>query len=86
MSGYPVKYFSYFSTKTYVVGTHKKCLNEALLMSTHNIIKKYTNSFMLEKGSLFITMMDLIVYELNIDPHQSIHNYVLSSRSVLVAF
>ena len=31
------KYFSYFSTKTYIVGTHKKCLNEALLMSTYNI-------------------------------------------------
>ena len=30
-------YFSYFSMKTYVVGTHKKCLAEVLLMSTHNI-------------------------------------------------
>ena len=30
-------YFSYFSTKTYVVGTHNKRLGEALLMSTHNI-------------------------------------------------
>ena len=30
-------YFSYFSTKTYVVGTHLKCLTEALLMSTHNL-------------------------------------------------
>ena len=29
--------FSYFSTKTYVVGTHKKRLNEVLLTSTHNI-------------------------------------------------
>ena len=26
--------FSYFSIKTIVVGTHQKCLNEALLMST----------------------------------------------------
>ena len=31
------RYFSYFSTKTYVVGTHQKPLDEALLMSTHNI-------------------------------------------------
>ena len=30
-------YFSYFSMKPYVVGTHLKCLIEALLMSTHNI-------------------------------------------------
>ena len=30
------EFLSYFSTKTYVVGT-QKCLNEALLMSTHNI-------------------------------------------------
>ena len=29
--------FSYFSMETYVVGTHKKWLNETLLMGTHNI-------------------------------------------------
>ena len=34
----PENYFSYFSTKTYAVDTHKKCLiNEALLLNTHNI-------------------------------------------------
>ena len=32
------KYFSYFSTKTYVVGTQKNRLNETILLSTHNII------------------------------------------------
>ena len=47
--------FSYFSTKTYVVGTHKKRLDEALLMSTHNIyfcgkIRKI--SILLEKYAL----------------------------------
>ena len=31
------KYISYFSSKTYVVGTHYKCLKGVLLMSTHNI-------------------------------------------------
>ena len=31
------RYFSYFCTKTYVVGTHLKRLTEALLMSTHNM-------------------------------------------------
>ena len=30
-------YFSYFSMKIYVVGTHKKRLAEALLMSNYNI-------------------------------------------------
>ena len=30
-------YFSYFSTKTYVVGTQKNRLNETVLFSTQNI-------------------------------------------------
>ena len=30
-------YFSYFSTKTYVVGTQKNCLNETALLSTQNM-------------------------------------------------
>ena len=29
--------FSYFSMKTYIVGTHWKCLSEVLLVSTHNM-------------------------------------------------
>ena len=35
-SAYP-KLFSYFSTKTYVVGTQKNRLNETVLLSTKNI-------------------------------------------------
>ena len=31
------KYFSYFSTKTYVVGTQKNRLNKMVLLSTQNI-------------------------------------------------
>ena len=32
-----IKYlFSYFSTKTYVVGAQKNCLNETVLLSTQN--------------------------------------------------
>ena len=31
------KKFSYFSTKTYVVGTQKNGLNETVLLSTQNI-------------------------------------------------
>ena len=31
------KLFSYFSTKTYVVGTQKNRLNETILLSTQNI-------------------------------------------------
>ena len=34
---HPDNYFSYFSTKIYIVGTHEKRLGEALLMSTYNI-------------------------------------------------
>ena len=33
------KYFFYFSTKTYVVGTQKNRLNETVLLSTQNICK-----------------------------------------------
>ena len=33
----PENYFSYFSTKTYVVGTRKNCLDETFLLSTQNI-------------------------------------------------
>ena len=29
--------FSYFSTKTYVVGIQKNCLNKTVLLSTQNI-------------------------------------------------
>ena len=38
--------FSYFSTKTYVVGSQKNCFNEAFLLSSQNIrlkcwVRKY---------------------------------------------
>ena len=33
-------YFSYFSTKTYVVGTQKNRLIETVLLSTQNIMLK----------------------------------------------
>ena len=36
-------HFAYFSKKTYVVGTHKKCLGEPLFMSTHNILSSSRN-------------------------------------------
>ena len=32
-----LKISSYFSTKTYVVGTQKNCLNETVLLNTQNI-------------------------------------------------
>ena len=35
---YPVNIFSYFSMKLFVVGTHKQCRIEALLMSTQNVM------------------------------------------------
>ena len=30
----------YFSTKTYIVGAQKNCLNETVLLSTQNICQK----------------------------------------------
>ena len=38
-SVYQKNYFSYFSTKTFVVGTQKNRLNETVLLSTQNICK-----------------------------------------------
>ena len=34
------KYLSYFSTKTYIVGTQKNRLNETILLSTQNLISR----------------------------------------------
>ena len=52
-SGYP--YIFLFLHITYVVGTHKKRLGEALLMSTHNMFlwrnKKNISTFWLKKVS-----------------------------------
>ena len=47
--------FSYFSTKTYVVGTQKNCLNETVLLSTNNIclnwwVRKYLQFY----GEIFV--------------------------------
>ena len=54
----PKNYFSYFSSKTYVVGTQKNRLNETVLLSTQNIcsnwwirkyLKFYSQNFCLSK-------------------------------------
>ena len=37
----PKNDFSYFSTKTHIVGTQKNRLNETILLSTQNICKKW---------------------------------------------
>ena len=55
------QYFSYFSIKTCVVGTHWKHLSVALLMSTHNIcchreIRK------LLSGYLVVSYLELCIY------------------------
>ena len=47
---YQITLFSYFSTKTYVMGTQKNRLNETVLLSTQNIcsswwIRKYLNFY-----------------------------------------
>ena len=52
---------SYFSTKTYIVFTHKMCLNEALLISIHNIsfhgeIRKIS-TFLVENSALSGSVM-----------------------------
>ena len=57
--GYP-QYFSYFSMKTYVVGTHLKHLAEVLLMSTHNICfrgeMRKISAFFRRKNNLSVAM------------------------------
>ena len=49
-SAYQKIIFSYFSTKTYVVGTQKNLLNETVLLSTQNIclnfcVRKYLHFY-----------------------------------------
>ena len=65
-SVYQKKYFSYFSTKTYVVGTQKNCLNETVLLSTQNIflnwwVRKYLHfyaqKFCLSRLNLWIYLI-----------------------------
>ena len=53
-SEYQVNYFSCFSMKTYVVGTHLKCLAKALLMSTTKYVfmEKNINTFELKKSAM----------------------------------
>ena len=46
----PNNYFTYFSTKTYVVGTQKNRLNETVLFSTQNVslnlwVRKYLHFY-----------------------------------------
>ena len=54
-SAYQKNMFVYFSTKTYVVGIQKNCLNETVLLSTQNICLKlwvrkfYAENFCLSK-------------------------------------
>ena len=44
-------YFSYFSTKTYSVGTQKNCLNEAVLLSPLTYkMKLFISHFYMDKG------------------------------------
>ena len=62
-------YFSYFSTKTYVMGTQKNHLNEMALLSTQNMFKlidREKTTFLLSKFVLngtygYITFVNLFV-------------------------
>ena len=38
-------YFSYFSTKTYILGTQKNRLDETDLLSTQTILKESSNAY-----------------------------------------
>ena len=68
-------YFSYFSTKTYVVGTQKNHFNETVLLSSKNIHKfkdKWINKssdtifslifFFFYLSGRFVFLFDLILY------------------------
>ena len=63
----PEKYFSYFSTKRYVMGTQKNHLNETVLLSTQNICKKiwvrkyllfYAENVCLSKPMFIVNLSD----------------------------
>ena len=61
----PHDIFCYLSTKTYVVGTRKKRLGEAFLMSTHNIcfcgeLRKKYQYISVEKSALSGAMKQIL--------------------------
>ena len=59
------KWFSYFSTKTYVVGTQKNRPNETVLLSTQNIcyklwVRRYWQFY--SENFFFILTCDTVSY------------------------
>ena len=74
-----IKLFSYFSTKTYVVGTLKNRLDETVLMSTPKhpkhmfklMGKKIITSLRLNKGSLTLAMGKCLWFSVKIKVCQS---------------
>ena len=48
------RFFSYFSTKTYVVGTQKNCLNEAVLEHPKHMLKNMGKKIFTVLVTLFV--------------------------------
>ena len=67
----PENYFSYFSTKTNVVGSQKNCLDETVLLSTQNKLFEHLHTralklillnYSLHAGNIFmLSMLSAIV-------------------------
>ena len=59
-SVYQIKYFSYFSTKTYVAGTQKNRLNETVLSSTQLTGKKIF-TILRSKKFVYLSMWGIVI-------------------------
>ena len=75
------KQFSYFSTKTYVVGTQKNSLNETVFLNTQNMlkimVKKYLQ-FYAEKSCLSIPMREHIALMLSLSRSSEMGTFLFS--------
>ena len=74
--------FSYFFMKTYVVGTHKKQITEAFLMSTHNMFswrnkkKYYMATPPPISGDIMLPCYHNTIYTLSILTHYLLTVYI----------
>ena len=85
-------YFSYLSMKTYIVGTHWNCLNEAIPMTTHNICfhgdffnRDIPHTYSFERPKLQIVAQNILSNTYNVvNPSPAEPRYTLPLQTVQI--
>ena len=77
-------FFSYFSTKTYVVGTQKNRLNETVLLSTQNTcltlwVRKYSQFY----AKIFVYLNLSIHYAIEKQCHSGSLSHLIQSYAII---